>query len=123
MTVSYDAVVAESLDRYSRDPLDFAAAALDDWRKGGKQFASLKEPYAYGSPTNNLDEPIITTQLMWGGEGKKGESRKAINALEQKMNLGYISKPKDRIERLRDKECGHEIPPSIPTDESIRGNA
>jgi len=101
----YDAVVAETLDRYSRDPLDFATAALDDWRKGDKQFASLKEGEAYGSP-NELDEAIITTKLMWGGEGKKGESRKAINALEEKMNIGFLSKPKAELRGSGTKNAG-----------------
>jgi len=86
----YDAVIAESLDRYSRDPLDFATVALDLWREKGKQFASLSEPYAYGSNAD-LDEPIITTQLMWGGVSKLGEKKKAISALESKLDRGFIT--------------------------------
>jgi hypothetical protein len=101
----YDAVVAETHDRFSRDPLDLATVALDEWRKNGKQFASLKEGEVLGGP-NSLDEAIITTKLMWGGEGKKGESRKAINALEQKMNLGYISKPKAELRGSGTKNAG-----------------
>jgi len=86
----YEAVIAESLDRYSRDPLDFATVALDLWREEGKQFASLSEPYAYGS-NSDLDEPIITTQLMWGGVGKIQETKKAISALEAKLDRGFIT--------------------------------
>jgi len=101
----YDAVLAETLDRYSRDPLDFATAALDDWRKNGKQFASLKESFYYGSP-NPLDESIITTQLMWGGEAKKGESRKSRTALEKKIDIGYITKPKAELRGSGSKGAG-----------------
>ena len=103
----YDAVLAETLDRYSRDPLDFARVALDDWRKGDKQFASLKESFYYGSP-NPLDESIITTQLMWGGEAKKGESRKSRNALEKKIDVGYITKPKAELRGSGSKGAGRE---------------
>ena len=58
----YDAVIAESLDRFSRDPLDFATVALDLWREEDKQFASLTESVAYGSK-NQLHEPIIKSHL------------------------------------------------------------
>ncbi|MDA9166816.1 recombinase family protein [Candidatus Poseidoniaceae archaeon] len=103
----YEAVLAETLDRYSRDPLDFAQVALDDWRKNGKQFASLKESFYYGSP-NPLDESIITTQLMWGGEAKKGESRKSRNALEKKIDVGYITKPKAELRGSGSKGQGRD---------------
>jgi len=103
----YDAVIAETLDRYSRDPLDFATVALDDWRKGGKQFASLKESYAYGSD-DPLDESIITTQLMWGGEGKKSESGKSRDALESKIDVGYISKPKAELRGSKSAGAGRD---------------
>lgn len=90
----YDVVLAESLDRYSRDPLDFARAlngtALDLWRVEGKVFYGFKDGRGYGDG-DPISEPIITTQLMWGGEGKKQEGTKSIDALEAKIDRGFIT--------------------------------
>lgn len=90
----YEVVIAESLDRFSRDPLDFGRAlngtALDLWRQEGKVFYGLKDGRGYGDG-DPLSESIITTQLMWGGEGKKTESKKSINALEAKIDRGFIT--------------------------------
>ena len=90
----YDAVVAESLDRYSRDPLDLSRAldgtALDLWREGGKVFWGLKDGRGYGTG-EPFNEAIITTALLWGGEGKKQEGTKSLDALEQKINRGFIT--------------------------------
>ena len=86
----YDAVLAESLDRYSRDPLDFATVALRLWRDDKKQFWGLSDKRGYGTG-EPFNEAIITTQLMWGGEGKKQESKKSISALEQKLDRGFIT--------------------------------
>lgn len=86
----YDVVLAETLDRYSRDPLDFALVALDLWRKGGKVFYGIKDGRGYGS-AEPFNEAIITTALMWGGESKKQEGTKAINALEAKIDRGFIT--------------------------------
>jgi len=83
-------VLAETLDRYSRDPLDFALVALDLWRKGGKVFYGIKDGRGYGS-AEPFNEAIITTALMWGGESKKQEGTKAINALEAKIDRGFIT--------------------------------
>ena len=93
----YDIVLAESLDRYSRDPLDFATVALDLWRKEGKQFRSLSEDYGYGVGTSDQEEAIITTLLMWGGESAKTAITKSIDALDRKLELGFISRPKAEL--------------------------
>lgn len=90
----YDAVLAETLDRYSRDPLDFSRAlngtALDLWREDGKIFWGLKDGRGYGTG-EPFNEAIITTALLWGGESKKQEGSKSIDALEQKINRGFIT--------------------------------
>ena len=90
----YDAVIASDLTRYSRDPLDFARAgrgfdAVDMWREDGKEFWGLQDNRGYGTlePQN---ESIITTLLMWGGEGKKTEVAKAIGRLDAKLARGFI---------------------------------
>ena len=62
----YEAVIAESLDRFSRDPLDFSPVALDLWRDNAKVFWGLKDNIGYGDG-NPLSESIITSLLMWGG--------------------------------------------------------
>jgi hypothetical protein len=93
----YDIAITESLDRYSRDPLDFATVALDLWRKKGKQFRSLTEDYGYGVGTSDQEEAIITTLLMWGGESAKTAIGKSIDALDKKLNKGYIGKPKAEL--------------------------
>ena len=91
----YDAVVAESLDRYSRDPLDFARArvgetdALDMWREDGIQFWGLSDNRGYGT-LEPFNESIITTQLMWGGESKRQEVKKAVRALDDKLARGLL---------------------------------
>jgi hypothetical protein len=92
----YDVIIAESLDRFSRDPLSFGWGYLPIWREQGKIFWGLSDNRGYGTlePQN---ESIITTQLMWGGEGKKQESKKAIGSLERKIDVGYISKPKAEL--------------------------
>jgi hypothetical protein len=86
----YDAVIAETLDRLSRDPLDLASVALDLWRDEGKIFWGLDDNRGYGT-AEPFNEAIITTQLMWGGEGKKQEAKKAISALEAKLDRGFIT--------------------------------
>jgi len=86
----YEAVIAESLDRYSRDPLDFSPVALDLWRDNAKVFWGLKDNIGYGDG-NPLSESIITSLLMWGGEGVRGAIDKSLDALEEKMNKGFIS--------------------------------
>ena len=86
----YDGVIAESLDRYSRDPLDFATVALRLWREDGKTFWGISDNRGYGT-AEPFNEAIITTQLMWGGEGKKQETKKSISALEQKLDRGFIT--------------------------------
>ena len=93
----YDIVLAESLDRYSRDPLDFATVALDLWREDGKQFRSLSEDYGYGVGTSDQEEAIITTLLMWGGESAKSAIKKSIDSLDRKLVLGFISRPKAEL--------------------------
>lgn len=91
----YEAVIATSLDRYSRDPLDFARArvgntdALDMWREDGIQFWGLDDNRGYGT-LEPFNESIITTQLMWGGEGKRQEARKAVRALDDKLARGFV---------------------------------
>jgi hypothetical protein len=86
----YDVVLAESLDRYSRDPLDFATVALDLWREDKKVFWGISDGRGYGT-LDPFNEAIITTQLMWAGEGKKQESGKAISALDAKLDRGFIT--------------------------------
>ena len=86
----YEAVIAESLDRFSRDPLDFAPVALDLWRDNAKVFWGLKDNIGYGDG-NALSESIITSLLMWGGESVRGGIDKSLDALETKMNKGFIS--------------------------------
>ncbi|MBL6893114.1 MAG: recombinase family protein [Candidatus Poseidonia sp.] len=86
----YDIVLAETLDRYSRDPLDFGLVALDLWRRDGKIFYGLKDGRGYGT-AEPFNEAIITTALMWGGESKKQEGTKATNALEAKIDRGFIT--------------------------------
>jgi DNA invertase Pin-like site-specific DNA recombinase len=102
----YDIVLAESLDRYSRDPLDFATVALDLWRKEGKQFRSLTEDYGYGVGTSDQEEAIITTLLMWGGESAKTAIKKSIDALDKKLNRGFIGKPKAELVGSGSKGAG-----------------
>lgn len=86
----YEAVIAESLDRFSRDPLDFSPVALDLWRDNAKVFWGLSDNIGYGDG-NPLSESIITSLLMWGGEGAKTAIDKSLDALETKMNKGFIS--------------------------------
>jgi len=86
----YDMVIAESLDRYSRDPMDFALVGLDLWRKDDKLFWGLSDNRGYGTK-DAFNEAIITTQLMWGGEGKKQESQKSIASLDKKLDRGFIT--------------------------------
>jgi len=102
----YDVVLAESLDRYSRDPLDFATVALDLWRKEGKQFRSLTEDYGYGVGTSDQEEAIITTLLMWGGESAKTAISKSIDALDKKLDKGFIGKPKAELVGSGSKGAG-----------------
>lgn len=86
----YDLVLAESLDRFSRDPLDFATVALDLWRVDKNIFWGLSDQRGYGTQ-QPFNEAIITTQLMWGGETKKQEGKKSISALEAKLDRGFIT--------------------------------
>jgi len=101
----YDAVVAESLDRFSRDPLSFAWLALPVWREEGKIFWGLNDNRGYGT-LEPINESIITTQLMWGGEAKKGESKKSRDSLETKLDVGYITRPKAELAGSKSKNAG-----------------
>ena len=91
----YDIIIAESLDRFTRDPLDFARArngrALDLWRKQGKMFWGLSDKMGLGDKDKQFNEAIIVTQNTWGGAGKKQEIKKSISSLEAKLDRGYIA--------------------------------
>ena len=91
----YEAVIAENMDRYSRDPLSFAAVALDLWRDDNKIFWGLADNEGWGAQLSPHEESIIVTKLMWGGEAKKAEARKARKSLAKAIYRGSItgSKP------------------------------
>lgn len=89
----YEVVIAESLDRFSRDPLDFARALngtlLDRWRRDGWVFWGLSDNQGYGTKIP-FNEAIITTKLMWGGESKKQEGEKSKKSLDEKLDKGFV---------------------------------
>ena len=79
-----------------------------------------KESFYYGSP-NPLDESIITTQLMWGGEAKKGESRKSRTALEKKIDMWATSpNPKAELRGSGSKGAGRELSHCMGEDAHLR---
>jgi hypothetical protein len=91
----YDIIIAESIDRFTRDILDFGRALngtnLDLWREKGKVFWGIKDNAGLGDKSRPFNEEIINTQNTWGGAGKKQEIEKSIDALEAKINRGYIT--------------------------------
>jgi len=91
----YEAVIAENMDRYSRDPLSFAAVALPLWRDEGKVFWGLADNEGWGAGLSPHEESIIVTKLMWGGEAKKQEAAKSKKQLAKAILRGSMlgSKP------------------------------
>jgi hypothetical protein len=84
----YDAAIAESNDRFARDPLVLAYFALPLWREGGKVFWGLND--GRGLSDNPEEEAVVVTSTLWGGIAKKGEAKKAKAALQTKWSQGFI---------------------------------
>ena len=87
----YDVVLAETLDRYSRDPLDFALVALDLWRKGGKVFYGIKDGRGYGSA-----EPFKRPSSQppsCGVESRNRRGRRRLTPLKPRLTV--VSSIKD----------------------------
>jgi len=101
----YEAVIAESLDRFSRDPLSFAYVALPLWRDKSKIFWGLQENEGWGANQTPHEESIIVTKLMWGGEAKKGEIRKSKSQLAAAVLRGFV--PASKPEWLGSKSKAH----------------
>lgn len=102
----YDAVLAENMDRYSRDPLSFAAVALDLWRENNKIFWGLADNEGWGAQLSPYEESIIVTKLMWGGEAKKAEARKSRKQLAKAIFRGSMTGSKPEWLGSKSKQHG-----------------
>lgn len=114
----YEAVLAENMDRFSRDPLSFAAVALPLWREDKKIFWGLADNEGWGANLTPHEESIIVTKLMWGGEAKKAEGQKSRKQLRQAIYRGSLTGSKP--EWLGAKSKAHGLDYRAAWEEMVR---
>ena len=91
----YDVVYAESLDRFTRDPIEIGRSKmLELYRDKGKSFLSLTSNEGF-TPDDLLGESVAITSLLWSGYAKRQEIAKGQAArIGSSLDKGYLLGPK-----------------------------